>query len=294
MRMTVAGVVSRLGWWLVAFGALVGPLGALPSGLPEVGGDLRAIAREFEDQGYTAQATGLRTEWVGSEVFISSIGFQKDGDIGFRLLVCRGQPVGLGFTGSKTSVILDTDGDGRLDLELTGRLFVPCWVFDRDDPGTGRSALLLEALDSQWAMLASDAGVDAGHSPFLARYHALVARFQREPNLVDRSLAYRVWFYSTTVQEFPQVARDALEGCVARFGGEAATHPMVLQYLSEVALRLDDRGSARRLNRLVRNARPDFVPAQVLEARLLDPPQRQEVLASLKAKYPHHWITKGF
>lgn len=283
----------RLLGWLAVLGVLsVGALTAMPAGLPQVGDDLVVIARDFADQGFTPHSTGIRNEWVGSEVFISSIGFQNNPEgVGFRLLICRGQPIGLSFNGNKTSVLLDANGDGRLDLELNGRLFVPFWVFDREDEGSGRSALFMELLDDLWAMFASDQGVDAGRSPFLGKYQVVLARFQNDTSLADRSLAYRVWFYNTTSQEFPLVARDALVGYAARLDGEV--HPMVPQFLSEVSLRLNDRESARQLNHLVTAARPDFVPGQVLAARLLDDQgEREAAFARLKEAFPRHWLVK--
>lgn len=261
--------------------------------MPRVGADLGGIERAFADVGYSTFETALRNDWVGSGVSISSMGFSHSSGVGFRLLVCGGRPIGVGFTGTKGSVILDTDGDGSLDLELTNEVFVPFWVFD-GARGT-RGDLFPRALEAQLSMFASDEGPDSGRSPFLRTYNDILARFRAEVGLADRDLAYRLWFYNTYSREYPEVARAALVGAFELYRQRYGSVPVMLaQYLGEIALRLGDVDDARHYSRLVREARPDFVPAQVLEARLLEPPERETALARIKAAHPGHWITKGY
>jgi len=261
--------------------------------MPGIGDDLGALERSFAEAGYTTFETPLRNDWAGSEVSISSIGFNHSSGVGFRLLVCGRRPVGIGFTGTKGSVILDTDGDGRLDRELTDQVFVPFWVFD-GARGT-KGDLLPRALEAQLSMFASDEGPDSGRSPFLRTYNDLLGRFRTETDLVDRDLAYRLWFYNVYSKDYPEVARVALVGAFELYRQRYGSVPVMLaQYLGEIALRLGDVDDARHYNRLVREARPDFVPAQVLEARLLEPPERDAALARIKAAHPGHWITKGY
>lgn len=278
---------------MACFGALVvlGGLGA--QGVPGVGDDLGPLERAFAAVGYTTFETALGNGWKGGEVSISSVGFNHSSGVGFRLLECGGRVVGIGFTGTRGAVILDTDGDGSLDLELTDRVFVPYWVFD-GATGT-RGNLFSRALEAQLAMFDRDEGLDEGRSPYLRTYNDLLDRFRAEVDLADRDLAYRLWFYHAYGSDHPEVARAALVGAFDRYRQRHGTVPVMLaQYLGEVALRLGDRDEARSCNRLVLEARPDFVPALVLEARLLDPPEREAALARVRAAHPGHWATRGY
>jgi hypothetical protein len=265
--------------------------------IPKVGDDLLLLAKSLNDKEQTSHITTVKNDWVGSEISISDTEFKSSTeDVGFRLLSCSGQPIGVSISGNKKSVLIDVEGKGKLDIELTNKIFVPCWVFDKAERDNVRGTLFQDALDNQFSMFESDEGTADGNSQFLKNYNKDLSLFSAEVDLPDRNLAYRLWFFNAYAADFPDVARYAMATCMIIYSKKyGSIHPMISQYLSEISLRLGDIDNAKFFNAAVLQAEPNFIPAKVLAARLIeDPSERQKELDKLKRQFSHHWLLKFY